>query len=96
MVKWHPHKVGLPRNNDEWEKEFNEYKEFPEYYLINKHKGMDLEGFKQIYFIEWAHRIVARSIGVIFTVPLAYFLYRGYLGPRMKKSLIFLLGFGAL
>ena len=46
MVKWHPHKVGLPRGQEEWEKEFEEYKEYPEYYLINKHKGMDLEGFK--------------------------------------------------
>lgn len=46
MVKWHPHKVGLPRNQEEWEKEFEEYKGFPEYYLLNKHKGMDLEGFK--------------------------------------------------
>jgi len=40
---------------------------------------MDLEGFKQIYFIEWAHRIVARSIGGIFMGPLAYFWFRGYL-----------------
>lgn len=96
MVKWHPHKVGLPKNNEEWQKEFDEYKEFPEYYLINKHKGMDLEGFKQIYFVEWAHRVVARSIGLVFMGPLAYFWYRGYLMPRMKKSLLFLLGFGAL
>ncbi len=46
MVKWHPHKVGLPRNQEEWEKEFEEYKLFPEYYLLNKDKGMDLEWFK--------------------------------------------------
>jgi cytochrome c oxidase assembly protein subunit 15 len=57
---------------------------------------MDLEGFKQIYFIEWAHRVVARSIGGIFVAPLAYFWYRGYLQPRMKKSMLFLFGFGAL
>ena len=79
MVKWHPHRVGLPKNNEEWEEEFNEYKEFPEYYLINKQKGMDLEGFKSIYFIEWAHRIVARSIGAVFMGPMAYFWIRGYL-----------------
>jgi cytochrome c oxidase assembly protein subunit 15 len=57
---------------------------------------MDVEGFKQIYFVEWAHRIVARSIGVIFMGPLAYFWYRGYLQPRMKRSLGLLLGFGAM
>ena len=96
MVKWHPHKVGLPKNQEEWEKEFEEYKLFPEYYLLNKHKGMDVEQFKQIYFVEWAHRIVARSIGGIFMGPLAYFWYRGYLQPKLKKTLMFLLAFGAL
>lgn len=96
MVKWHPHRVGLPKNQEEWEKEFEEYKGFPEYYLINKQKGMDVEGFKQIYFIEWAHRIVARSIGAIFMGPLAYFWYRGYFQPKMKRSMLFLFAFGGL
>jgi heme a synthase len=35
MVKWHPHKVSLPANQEEWEKEFEEYKKFPEWYLVN-------------------------------------------------------------
>lgn len=75
MVKWHPHKVSLPASKDDWEKEFEEYKKFPEYYLVNKERGMDLDGFKRIYFVEWAHRILGRSVGVIFTGPLAYFWY---------------------
>lgn len=57
---------------------------------------MDLEGFKKIYFVEWAHRVVARSIGLIFILPFGYFSYRGYLQPKMKKSLYGLLAFGAL
>jgi cytochrome c oxidase assembly protein subunit 15 len=96
MVKWHPHKISLPKNQQEWEEEFLEYQKFPEYYLLNKHKGMDVEGFKKIYFIEWAHRIVARSIGLIFVGPMTYFWFRGYLQPRMKRSLIGLLAFGGL
>ena len=96
MVKWHPHKVGLPRNQEEWEKEFEEYKEYPEYYLVNKDRGLDLDGFKRIYFVEWAHRIVARSIGVIFILPFTYFLMRGYIQPKLKKALFGLLAFGAL
>lgn len=96
MVKWHPHKVGLPRNQEEWEKEFEEYKEYPEYYLVNKDRGFDLDGFKRIYFVEWAHRIVARSIGVIFILPFTYFLMRGYIQPKLKKALFGLLAFGAL
>lgn len=95
MVKWHPHRVGLPKNNEEWEAEFDEYKKFPEWYMVNQHKGMDVEGFKQIYFIEWAHRILGRAIGGVFMGPLAYFWIRGYLQPRMKMKLLLLLGFGA-
>jgi cytochrome c oxidase assembly protein subunit 15 len=57
---------------------------------------LDVEGFKKIYFVEWAHRIVARSIGGIFMGPLAYFWFRGYLQPKLKKILLFLLAFGAL
>lgn len=57
---------------------------------------MDLEGFKRIYFVEWAHRIVARQIGIIFAVPFTYFWARGYLQPKMKKTLLGLLAFGAL
>jgi cytochrome c oxidase assembly protein subunit 15 len=40
---------------------------------------MDVEGFKRIYYVEWAHRVVARSIGIIFMGPFVYFLARGYL-----------------
>lgn len=36
MVKWHPHKVGLPKNKEEWEEEFKDYQQYPEYYLVNK------------------------------------------------------------
>lgn len=96
MVKWHPHKVGLPKNQEEWESEFEEYKKFPEWYLVNQQKGMDVEGFKKIYYIEWAHRILGRTIGIAFAGPLAYFWMRGYLQPRMKRNLMILFGFGAL
>lgn len=96
MVKWHPHRVGLPKNQEEWETEFEEYKKFPEWYLVNQHKGMDVEGFKKIYFIEWAHRILGRCIGAAFVGPLAYFWLRGYLQPKMKRNLLLLFGFGAL
>jgi cytochrome c oxidase assembly protein subunit 15 len=36
MTKWHPHRVMPPRNKEEWEKEFEEYKTYPEYYRVNQ------------------------------------------------------------
>lgn len=31
MVRWKPIDPKLPSNDEEWEKEFEHYKEFPEY-----------------------------------------------------------------
>jgi heme a synthase len=94
MVKWKPHGGWLPRGEEAWNKEFEEYKEYPEYQVMNK--DMDLDGFKRIYFVEWFHRMVGRSIGLIFTGPMIYFWARGYLKYRLKIMASLLLGLGAL
>lgn len=57
---------------------------------------MDLEGFKRIYYIEWAHRIVGRGIGALFLIPMTYFWGRGYLQHKLKKTLVVLFAAGAL
>lgn len=57
---------------------------------------MDVNGFKKIYYPEWAHRIVGRSIGVTFFLPLIYFLSRGYLQSTLKRTLIGLFVFGGI
>ena len=79
MVRWEPHRILPPMNQTEWEVEFAEYKKSPEWLNYNIHRGMDLDGFKYIFFWEWFHRIVGRSIGVIFFVPMVYFFARGYI-----------------
>ena len=94
MTRWEPHRVMPPMNQQEWEKEFEEYKQSPEYIQVNK--GMDLNGFKYIFFWEWFHRIIGRSIGVIFFVPMTYFFYKGYIMPRLKYTLMAMFGMGAL
>ena len=58
--------------------------------------GLPLERFKTIYYVEWAHRIVGRSIGVIFFFPMAYFWARGYLKSNLKRTLIGLFLVGGL
>lgn len=57
---------------------------------------MDVNGFKYIFFWEWFHRIVGRSIGVIFFGPMVYFLAKGYIMPRLRYTLLSLFGLGAL
>ena len=43
---------------------------------------MTIEGFKTIFWWEWAHRLLARSIGLVFALPLAFFWLTGQLEPR--------------
>lgn len=96
MVRWEPHRLMPPVSQEDWEKEFEEYKKSPEWELVNKAKGMDVNGFKYIFFWEWFHRMVGRSIGVIFFCPMAYFFARGYIMPRLKYTLMSMFALGGL
>ena len=93
MVEWDP-VMGFipPMNQAEWERVFGLYQASPEYQKINI--GMDLEGFKRIYWFEFAHRVLGRTIGIVFLLPFLYFLARGMLRrPLVPKLLaMFVLG----
>ena len=54
---------------------------------------MNLEDFKKIFWMEWAHRQVGRFIGLAFVVPAGYFIARGHVSGRMAARLG---GIGAL
>jgi cytochrome c oxidase assembly protein subunit 15 len=83
MVEWDPiFGVVPPLGEAQWESTFNLYKESPEYRKINA--GMDLHGFKQIYWFEFAHRLLGRAIGMVFLIPFLYFLFTG----RVRRPLI--------
>jgi len=66
-----------PKNEQEWVEEFEKYKEFPEYKHLNKARGMTLNEFKFIFYMEWAHRMWGRATGIVFLLPAAYFLSKG-------------------
>jgi len=83
MVNWKPVAGWLPPlSNNEWQAEFTHYQQSPEYQKINK--GMSVEAFKSIYYFEYAHRVLGRTIGLAFLLPFLYFLIR----KRIKRSLI--------
>jgi cytochrome c oxidase assembly protein subunit 15 len=49
---------------------------------------MSLSEFKFIFYMEWAHRMLGRFIGVSFVLPAVYFASRGYMTRSTKiKSL---------
>jgi heme A synthase len=48
---------------------------------------MNLHEFKEIFYMEWGHRVLGRIIGVGFVLPLAYFAVRKRLTATMPKQL---------
>jgi cytochrome c oxidase assembly protein subunit 15 len=77
-------------NEADWASEFTKYKSSPEFKQLNS--GMDLADFKQIYFMEWAHRLWGRVIGITFLLPTAYFIARRRVAPTMAWKLVGICG----
>jgi cytochrome c oxidase assembly protein subunit 15 len=48
---------------------------------------MTLEEFKQIYFMEWTHRLWGRVIGITFLIPAIYFIARKKVASHMAWKL---------
>jgi len=85
ITEWAPIRGALPPLSTEaWVAEFEKYKLIPEFEA--EHPGMDLAGFKFIYYWEWGHRQLGRFIGLAYTMPFLWFLARGKLafGHRWK------------
>jgi heme a synthase len=59
-------------------------------------KGMSLEDFKFIYWMEYAHRMWGRALGFLFAFPFAYFVAKGYVTHQLglRLSALFALGGG--
>ena len=93
MVDWKPVTGILPPIGEEaWLEEFAQYQESPEFQKVNS--GMDVHGFKSIFWLEYLHRLLGRTIGVVFLFPFLYFLARGYIktNETPKYALMFILG----
>merc|ERR1719420_242351 len=93
MTDWRP-QGGLPPINAEgWENEFSKYKASPEYRKVNQ--GMTMSEFKFIYYMEWGHRMLGRTAGTAFALPLVYFGVRGRIQGFLWRRLSIMLGLGA-
>ena len=91
MTDWRLQGSLPPMNQTEWEKEFERYKQFPEW---QQRQSMTLDEFKFIYFWEYGHRMFGRFLGIAFTVPMAYFAARGMIPRTLYPRLGLLFGLG--
>ena len=92
ITKWELFKGILPPlSNESWINYFEQYKQIPQYKLINF--DMNIEQFKFIFYWEYFHRILARLIGIFFIVPLIFFVLTKKINQKYLKisSLIFIL-----
>ena len=93
IVEWQPIVGTLPPlSQADWQETFGKYRLTPQYLQVNK--GMTLEEFKGIFWWEYWHRLLGRVIGVVFLVPLLWFIARREIPPGYAGKLfgIFLLG----
>lgn len=94
IVEWKPVTGVLPPLSEpEWLAEFSKYQQIPQY--KERNSGMPLSDFKTIYYWEWSHRVFARLTGAVFLLPFLFFLWRGWIPPRLKTRLWVIFGAGA-
>ena len=73
ITEWKPVTGAIPpMDAAAWQAEFDKYKLIPQFQQVNP--GMDLAGFKQIYWWEWSHRLLGRLIGLVWAVGFLGFL----------------------
>jgi cytochrome c oxidase assembly protein subunit 15 len=94
MVEWNPIIGSFPPMSDaDWKIPFEKYKLSPEYKLINNQ--FTLEEFKSIYWWEYIHRLLGRTIGVVFLIPFFYFLIKKKFDKPLLKKMLVLVSLGA-
>lgn len=93
IVEWKP-LVGVipPLNQAEWEETFRKYQATPEYQKVNHQ--MNLDEFKFIFYWEYWHRVLGRTIGLVFLIPFLWFWWRKQIErPQVPRLIgIFILG----
>jgi cytochrome c oxidase assembly protein subunit 15 len=97
ITEWKPVSGILPPLGEAaWAAEFAKYRQTPQFIEVNGPAGMTLVTYKFIFFWEWVHRLLARSIGAAFALPLAWFALRGAIPKGFGPRLIGLLALGGL
>ena len=93
IVDWDPI-MGVipPLSHDQWQAAFERYQQFPQFQKVNQ--DMSLGEFQFIFFWEYLHRLLARTIGLVFLVPFAFFLARRWMNRplALRSFALFALG----
>lgn len=83
-----------PLTDADWMIRFAKYQESPEFKLVNS--AMQLDEFKSIFWWEWVHRFIGRTIGFVFMVGLGFLIWKKKIQKAMWPKLAVLVLLGAL
>jgi cytochrome c oxidase assembly protein subunit 15 len=95
IMEWRPLTGWLPPLSEaEWQRLFALYRTIPQYLELNR--GMDLAGFKEIFWLEYLHRLWGKLIGVVFAAGAIALAATGRLRRSLWPRIGLLFGLGAL
>ena len=93
MTEWRLLMGILPPLNDiEWQRVFELYQRTPEFMKVNF--DMDVHGFKNIFWLEYLHRLLGRLLGLVFLLPMLYFAARRFISAREIPWYLLMLALG--
>lgn len=86
ITEWKPVSGVLPPlTSGDWNDAYQKYLQIPEAQTV--HKGITLDQFKGLYWWEWAHRLVARGVGLVIALPYFVLLLRRRIRPGLRLRL---------
>ncbi|MFT5684297.1 MAG: cytochrome c oxidase assembly protein subunit 15 [Myxococcota bacterium] len=94
MTDWSATGSLPPLSEAAWLAEFARYQAFPEYQEVNH--GMALADFKAIFWFEYSHRMLGRTIGTAFLLPFLFFLARRAIPRALAPKLLVLFVLGGM
>lgn len=95
IVEWQPLVGAIPPLSErDWLALFAKYQATPEGRLVNA--GMTLDAFKGIFWWEYVHRLLGRTIGLVVFLPLAVFWWRGWITRPLARVIAGIIVLGGL
>jgi len=86
ITEWKPVSGALPPSGDAaWAAELTKFQQIPQ--ASSTHAGITLAQFKWIYWWEWFHRNVARTVGLVFAIPWLLFMVQGRIPRALRLRL---------
>lgn len=86
ITEWKPVSGALPPSSDAaWALELEKFQQIPQ--ASATHAGITMAQFKWIYWWEWFHRNVARTVGLVFAIPWLLFMVQRRIPRQLQLRL---------